>query len=71
MSNIKIEAVSMSRYNGGVKAKRQYGSSTITVFSVGIVGDINSRMDVEVGGLTPGERKTKAIEQYKFMKGIA
>jgi len=31
---MKLKAVSVSRYNGGVKAKRLYGSSTITTFEV-------------------------------------
>jgi hypothetical protein len=67
---MKIEAISISRYNGGVKAKRQYGSSTITTFSVGIVGDNDSYRKIEVGGLTPGDRKTSAINKFKEMNGI-
>ncbi len=67
---MKIEAISMSRYNGGAKAKRQYGSSTITVFSVGVVGNPASYKDIEAGGATPGARKTAAIELFKRMNAI-
>jgi hypothetical protein len=67
---IKIEAISSSRYNGGVKAKRLYGSSTITTFLVGVVGQSEPYTEVTVGGPTPGERKTLAIVKYRAMKGL-
>lgn len=60
---MKLKAVSKSRYNGGVKAKRLYGSSTITTFYVMRPED-EKRADlwvtVEVGGKTPGDRITAA-----------
>lgn len=70
MSSSKIVAISMSRYNGGVKAKRQYGSSTLTTFAVGFEGQIGNYTNIETGGLTPGDRKTAAINKFKAMKGI-
>lgn len=60
---MKLKAFSKSRYNGGVKAKRLYGSSTITTFYVMRPED-EKRADlwvtVEVGGKTPGDRITAA-----------
>lgn len=60
---MKLKAVSKSRYNGGVKAKRLYGSSTITTFYVMRPED-EKRPElwatVEVGGKTPGDRITAA-----------
>ena len=58
-----LKTVSKNRYNGGVKAKRLYGSSTITTFYVMRVEDKNNPqfwVTVEVGGKTPGERSTAA-----------
>lgn len=63
-----IEATSTERYNGGVAAKRRYGSSTITVFYVHRVRDREdpSRwLKIEVGGRTPGDRKTAAIAEFR------
>jgi hypothetical protein len=60
---MKLVAHSQGRYNGGVKAKRLYGSSTITTFYVFRPQDekIPSRWaTVEVGGRTPGDRATAA-----------
>lgn len=58
-----LKTFSKSRYNGGVKAKRMYGSSTITQFYVMRPED-EKRPElwavVEVGGKTPGERATAA-----------
>jgi len=78
---MKLKAVSKSRYNGGVKAKRRYGSSTITTFLVMREQD-DSRADlwvtVEVGGKTPGDRVTAAkikaeplIRELLIKHGIA
>ena len=70
---MKIIASSFQRYNGGVKVKRQYGSSTVTRFYVHQAGEEGEplKWEVIVGyGKTPGERKTFAIETYKRMKGI-
>lgn len=68
---MKIIATSFERYNGGIRAKRLYGSSTITRFYVHLKAEDVSLWEViEVGGPTPGERKTKAIEKYKRLKGI-
>lgn len=60
---MNLKTFSKSRYNGGVKAKRLYGSSTITTFLV--MRDIDLQnpeywVTVEVGGKTPGERATAA-----------
>lgn len=60
---MKLITSSKNRYNGGVRAKRLYGSSTITTFYVFRPEDENdpSRWaTVEVGGKTPGERSTAA-----------
>lgn len=60
---MQLKAFSKSRYNGGVKAKRLYGSSTITTFYVMRAED-EKRAElwatVEVGGKTPGDRVTAA-----------
>jgi len=60
---MKLKTFSKSRYNGGVKAKRQYGSSTITTFYVMRPEDEKRPelwVTVEVGGKTPGDRITAA-----------
>ena len=62
---MKLKAFSKSRYNGGVKAKRMYGSSTITTFYVMRAEDESPAnpelwVTVEVGGKTPGDRITAA-----------
>jgi hypothetical protein len=60
---MNLKTVSKNRYNGGVKAKRLYGSSTITTFYVMRVEDEKNPqfwVTVEVGGKTPGERATAA-----------
>lgn len=60
---MKLKTSSQIRYNGGVNAKRKYGSSTITRFFVFRPEDEhNSSLwaTVEVGGKTPGERSTAA-----------
>lgn len=77
---MNLVAKSMSRYNGGVAAKRQYGSSTITKFVVYRVEDAKTPslwVEVEVGGKTPGERLTAAkakaeplIQKLLSSKGI-
>lgn len=77
---MNLVAKSISRYNGGVAAKRQYGSSTITKFIVYRIEDAKTPslwVEVEVGGKTPGERLTAAkakaepkIQQLLSSKGI-
>ena len=60
---MKLITSSKNRYNGGVKAKRLYGSSTITTFYVLRPEDEHNPdlwATVEVGGKTPGERSTAA-----------
>lgn len=60
---MKLITSSQNRYNGGVAAKRKYGSSTITTFIVLRPEDENDASlwaTVEVGGKTPGERATAA-----------
>lgn len=63
---MKLVATSHYRHNGGVKAKRLYGSSTITEFWVFREEDkdLPKRwVTLEVGGRTPGERKSEAKRQ--------
>jgi len=61
---MKLVAISMNRSNGGIRAKRRYGSSTLTTFMVMRPEDRdNPTRWVEikdVGGRTPGERATTA-----------
>jgi hypothetical protein len=62
---MKLVTASKSRYNGGVRAKRLYGSACITTFYVFRPEDKdnpNRWVTIEVGGKTPGERSTKAKE---------
>jgi len=63
---MKIIANSFERYNGGIKIKRLYGSSTVTRFYVYYEADANNPkawLEVEGYGKTPGERKTDAIKR--------
>ena len=61
----KVFAKSVERYNGGVKYKRLYGSSTVTVFLVGLEGSpAGTWMKLEGYGATPGERKTYALKVF-------
>ena len=60
---MKLQTCSKERFNGGVKAKRQYGSSTMTTFWVFRPEDEKNAdlwATVTVGGKTPGERSTAA-----------
>jgi hypothetical protein len=60
---MKLVAKSFERYNGGVRAKRLYGSSTITrfyVFRPEDQADPSKWAIVETGGPSPGERATAA-----------
>jgi hypothetical protein len=64
--NGKIIASSFQRYNGGVRIKRLYGSSTVTRFYVFREEDRNDAskwLEVEGFGPTPGDRKTDAIRR--------
>lgn len=73
----KLEAHSMERYNGGIRIKRAYGSSTVTKFLVRpkgskAVSDPGAVM-VEGFGPSPGERKTFAMRkaaQILWSRGI-
>jgi len=61
-----IKAVSYERYNGGVRIKRAYGSSTVTrffVFRAEDEKDPSKWLKVEGYGPTPGDRKTDAIRR--------
>lgn len=67
----KIEATSFERYNGGVRIKREYGSSTVTKFYVHFAderGDPSRWLKVEGYGKTPGERKTDAIRRSGLLE---
>ena len=62
----KIIANSYQRYNGGVRVKRQYGSSTVTKFYVYRAEDKDDPskwMKLDGYGRTPGDRKTDAIRR--------
>jgi hypothetical protein len=68
----KVWASSTERYNGGVRIKRLWGSSTVTRFYVGYAGDENDPskwMKIEGYGKTPGERKTYAIHAFRKAHG--
>lgn len=58
-----LKTISMSRYNGGVKAKRQYGSATITKFDVWDERWPRVIVSVDVGGASAGERTTAAKQR--------
>jgi hypothetical protein len=63
LASMKLEAISMERYNGGIAAKRRYGSATLTDFLVVDRDNPATRIDVKgVGGATPGERKARALQ---------
>jgi hypothetical protein len=59
---MKLSAISMARYFGGIATKRRWGSSTITEF---LVTDEQTGRSVTVKayGKTPGERKTFAMNR--------
>jgi hypothetical protein len=68
----KVEASSTERYNGGVRIKRLWGSSTVTRFYVHYADDRHDPskwMKIEGYGKTPGDRKTYAINQFRKLKG--
>lgn len=68
-----IKASSYERHNGGVKVKRQYGSSTVTRFYVYDEKDANDPskwIKIETKGRTPGDRKSLAIELFVALGGI-
>jgi hypothetical protein len=68
-----ILAHSSNRYNGGVAAKRKYGSSTLTEFIVYLSADRDDPSKwatITTGGKTPGERKTAAIAEFKRQRGL-
>jgi hypothetical protein len=63
----RVEASSFERYNGGLRVKRQWGSSTVTRFYVHFAEDRNDASKwekIEGYGKTPGERKTFAIQEF-------
>lgn len=63
---MKVIAVSMERWNGGIRAKRQYGSSTMTKFVCYYAGDehnVDRWVYVTTGGTGPSDRKAKAIAE--------
>jgi len=66
---MKVELISASRYNGGVKIKRVWGSSTVTEFFV-IIDGVQQKDLVKGYGKTPGDRKTfaknKVIEEFNL-----
>ena len=63
----QLFAQSMERYNGGVRIKRQFGSSTVTVFMVGVEGSQpGTWVKIEGYGATPGARKTYALEVWRL-----
>lgn len=67
---MKLITSSQNRWNGGVAAKRQYGSSTMTEFLVYRPEDreqVHRWVTVAVGGKTPGERVTAAKQKAEPM----
>jgi hypothetical protein len=63
-----IIAKSFERYNGGIRIKRLYGSSTVTRFYVYDSKDEHNPQvwSIVTGyGPTPGDRKTFAITTWK------
>lgn len=67
----KIVASSQERYNGGVKIKRLYGSSTMTKFFIYFAderSDPSRWLVVEGYGPTPGDRKTDAIRRSGLLE---
>jgi len=70
----KIVASSFERYNGGVRIKRLWGSSTVTRFYVYKKSDRDDPKKwkiIEGFGKTPGERKTQAIGKFKAGEGVS
>jgi hypothetical protein len=68
----KVTAISYERYNGGVRIKRIWGSSTVTRFFVFYAderNDVSKTMKIEGYGKTPGERKTYAINIFRKERG--
>lgn len=66
----KLFATSLRRYNGGVRVKRAWGSSTVTTFLVGFRDRRpDTWMEIDAYGATPGERKIYAIDQYLRRSG--
>jgi hypothetical protein len=73
MTESKIVATSFGRYNGGIAIKRKHGSSTVTRFYVHFEEDAGypSRWEtIEGFGVTPGERKTYAILEFRKRRGV-
>jgi hypothetical protein len=69
----KIIASSYERYNGGIRIKRQWGSSTVTVFCVYREEDKDNPSAWELikgYGASPGERKTYAVRVWKETHGV-
>jgi hypothetical protein len=69
----KVIASSFERYNGGVKTKRRWGSSTITRFYVRWESDAHNASAWEIiegYGPTPGDRKTYAIQRFLEKRGF-
>jgi hypothetical protein len=69
MAKTTIKCISMSRHNGGAKAKRLYGSSTITQFAVWMEDENGAKVGntefFEVPGASPSARKAEAIQRFK------
>lgn len=69
----KIIAVSIQRYNGGIRIKRAYGSSTVTKFYIFRASDEHNPVKwktVEGYGRTPGDRKTDAIRRSGILDEV-
>jgi len=67
----QIELISANRYNGGVRIKRQWGSSTVTEFWVRVNG-VPQDYKVVGYGKTPGERKSyaKKVVEGRFIEEV-
>lgn len=59
---------SESRYDGGVRVKREFGSATVTVFKIKLTPDAEY-LTIEGKGRTPGERRTAALKAARARAG--
>lgn len=68
----EVTATSTGRYNGGAATKRQYGSSTVTIFTIDDPTAPGGQRyhKYEGRGATPGERRTAALQAHAARFGI-
>lgn len=61
---------SESRYNGGVRVKREFGSATVTVFKIKLTPE-SEYLTIEGKGRTPGDRRTAALNAARAKAALA